>query len=71
MFQKNKHSVDWANVLSLGEQQRLAFGRLLIQKPHLALLDEATSALDEINQATMYQLLKDEGITFIRFQFFF
>eukprot|EP00897_Mesotaenium_endlicherianum_P006237 jgi/Mesen1/5641/ME000286S04858 len=43
-------SVDWASVLSLGEQQRLAFARLLLSRPQLALMDESTSALDEDNE---------------------
>lgn len=41
---------DWSSVLSLGEQQRLAFARLLLSKPKLVLLDESTSALDEANE---------------------
>jgi len=41
---------DWASVLSLGEQQRLAFARLLLATPTLVLLDESTSALDEANE---------------------
>lgn len=41
---------DWSSVLSLGEQQRLAFARLLLSKPKLVLLDESTSALDEPNE---------------------
>lgn len=41
---------DWSSVLSLGEQQRLAFARLLLSKPKLVLLDECTSALDEANE---------------------
>ncbi|KAL7574089.1 hypothetical protein ACA910_014785 [Epithemia clementina (nom. ined.)] len=50
---------DWTNVLSLGEQQRLAFGRLLVHQPRLVILDEATSALDMVAEARMYQLLQD------------
>lgn len=45
---------DWASVLSLGEQQRLAFARLLLAKPTLVLLDESTSALDDINEVTLH-----------------
>jgi ABC-type uncharacterized transport system fused permease/ATPase subunit len=51
--------LDWSNVLSLGEQQRLAFGRLLVNQPRLVILDEATSALDVAAEARMYGLLQD------------
>ncbi|KAL3503774.1 hypothetical protein ACH5RR_038223 [Cinchona calisaya] len=56
---------EWSNVLSLGEQQRLAFARLLLSKPYLALLDEATSALDEVNEANLYRKIEAAGITYI------
>ena len=56
---------DWGQLLSLGEQQRLAFARLLLTKPRYALLDEATSALDEVNEANLYNDLKDMGVTYI------
>ena len=46
----------WDRVLSAGEQQRLAFARLLLHRPRFVLLDEATSALDEANQAAMMGL---------------
>jgi len=39
--------VEWSSTLSLGEQQRIAFARVLLASPRLVLLDEATSALDE------------------------
>lgn len=53
-------AVDFASVLSLGEQQRLAFARLLLRENvALALLDESTSALDEENEARLYGLMKD------------
>ncbi|GJN06434.1 hypothetical protein PR202_ga24163 [Eleusine coracana subsp. coracana] len=56
---------DWASVLSLGEQQRLAFARLLLAKPTLVLLDESTSALDEPNEAHLYSQIEAAGITYI------
>lgn len=56
---------DWADLLSLGEQQRLAFARLLIHRPRFAVLDEATSALDRKNEAHLYGLLKEMGIHYI------
>ncbi|CAN6689141.1 unnamed protein product [Malus baccata var. baccata] len=58
-------SNDWSSVLSLGEQQRLAFARLLLSKPKLVLLDESTSALDEANEAHLYQQVEKAGITYI------
>lgn len=57
--------IDWTNVLSSGEQQRLAFARLFINQPKYAILDESTSALDEKNEALLYQHLQETGITFI------
>ncbi|CAH2033390.1 unnamed protein product [Thlaspi arvense] len=56
---------EWSSVLSLGEQQRLAFARLLLCQPKLALLDESTSALDEANEAHLYQQIQAAGITYI------
>jgi putative ATP-binding cassette transporter len=46
----------WDHSLSLGEQQRLAFARLLLQRPAWVFMDEATSALDEPNQDAMMHL---------------
>jgi putative ATP-binding cassette transporter len=51
---------DWAKVLSPGEQQRVAFARILLTKPKAVFLDEATSALDEGLEFALYQLLRNE-----------
>ena len=50
----------WDRVLSLGEQQRLAFARLLLHRPSWVFMDEATSALDEANQDAMMSLFQAE-----------
>lgn len=57
--------LDWADLLSLGEQQRLAFARLILTKPRYAILDEATSALDLQNEAMLYQQLRSVATVFI------
>jgi vitamin B12/bleomycin/antimicrobial peptide transport system ATP-binding/permease protein len=51
---------DWAKVLSPGEQQRVAFARILLTKPKAIFLDEATSALDEGLEFALYHLLRTE-----------
>ncbi|DBA90594.1 hypothetical protein WJX77_005457 [Trebouxia sp. C0004] len=58
-------SADWASMLSLGEQQRLAFARIIISKPKLVIMDEATSALDTNNEELLYKALKQIGVTFV------
>ncbi|AFW93768.1 Vitamin B12 transport ATP-binding protein BacA [Dolichospermum sp. UHCC 0315A] len=55
----------WENILSLGEQQRLAFARLLVTHPSFTILDEATSALDLKNEENLYQQLQETKTTFI------
>jgi putative ATP-binding cassette transporter len=56
---------DWTNILSLGEQQRISFARIFLNKPRIAFLDEATSALDEPNEALLYKSLAETGISFV------
>jgi vitamin B12/bleomycin/antimicrobial peptide transport system ATP-binding/permease protein len=49
---------DWAKILSPGEQQRIAFARVLLAEPKVVFLDESTSALDEGQEFTLYQALR-------------
>ncbi len=56
---------DWPRILSLGEQQRLAFGRLLLNAPRFVVLDEATSALDVKIEKHLYKLLEDRDLAVI------
>ena len=49
---------DWSRRLSLGEQQRLAVGRVLLNRPRIVFLDEASSAMDEGLEHAMYELLR-------------
>jgi putative ATP-binding cassette transporter len=50
---------NWAQRLSIGEQQRLAFARVLLVRPEIVFLDEATSALDEAAEISLYRLLRE------------
>jgi putative ATP-binding cassette transporter len=50
---------NWAQRLSIGEQQRLAFARVLLARPAIVFLDEATSALDEAAEMSLYRLLRE------------
>jgi vitamin B12/bleomycin/antimicrobial peptide transport system ATP-binding/permease protein len=50
---------NWAQRLSIGEQQRLAFARVLLARPEIIFLDEATSALDEAAEISLYGLLRE------------
>ncbi|MBP8091288.1 MAG: ABC transporter ATP-binding protein/permease [Giesbergeria sp.] len=56
---------DWEKLLSVGEQQRLAFARVLVHRPAMVILDEATSALDSANEAALYQRLRESGATLV------
>ncbi|MEJ0037881.1 MAG: ATP-binding cassette domain-containing protein [Gammaproteobacteria bacterium] len=56
---------DWSKVLSLGEQQRVSFARILISRPHFVFLDESTSAVDIPTEARLYRALIDTGATFV------
>ncbi|SOX54118.1 ABC transporter ATP-binding protein/permease, partial [Mycobacterium ahvazicum] len=60
LIQRLDEEQDWAKVLSPGEQQRVAFARILLTKPRAVFLDEATSALDEGLEFALYQLLRNE-----------
>jgi putative ATP-binding cassette transporter len=51
---------DWSKILSPGEQQRVAFARLLLVKPKIAFLDEATTAMDEGLEYHLYKLIRQE-----------
>lgn len=55
----------WEDVLSLGEQQRLSFARVLYAQPRFVIMDEATSALDLQNEAECMQRLLDEEIALL------
>ena len=57
--------LDWAKVLSVGEQQRVAFARVLIAAPRYVILDEATSALDIANEDNLYKELAASGATMV------
>lgn len=51
---------EWTAILSPGEQQRIAFARIVLQRPAVVCLDESTSALDEGLELMLYQLLQSE-----------
>jgi vitamin B12/bleomycin/antimicrobial peptide transport system ATP-binding/permease protein len=57
----------WNRMLSLGEQQRLAIARVILQEPDFLFLDEATASLDEPAEASLYRLLHErlKGMTIV------
>jgi len=56
---------NWSNTLSLGEQQRLAFGRLIVNRPKFVVMDESTSALDVVAERKMYDMMRDYGFVYV------
>jgi putative ATP-binding cassette transporter len=52
-------TANWAQRLSIGEQQRIGFARVLLARPEIVFLDEATSALDEAGEAALYRMLRE------------
>jgi putative ATP-binding cassette transporter len=57
--------LDFEKVLSVGERQRVAFARILLNRPRYVFLDEATSALDHVNEGKLYQLLASTSTTIV------
>ncbi len=55
----------WKDLLSLGEQQQIAFARVLLNHPTYAFLDEATSALDPANEQRLYEGLASAQINVV------
>jgi ATP-binding cassette subfamily D (ALD) long-chain fatty acid import protein len=58
-------AVDWNAALSLGEQQQLALGRVLLARPDFAVLDEATSAIEDGVELLLFEKLQQRGITLV------
>ena len=57
--------VKWEDMLSLGEQQQIAFARLLFNRPSYAFLDEATSALDARKEEVLYRTVTSARISVV------
>lgn len=57
--------LDWQNILSTGEQQKIAFARLFLARPQYAFLDEATTAISHQDEEILYRLLSEKTKNFI------
>ncbi|AIZ33332.1 ABC transporter ATP-binding protein/permease [Pseudomonas parafulva] len=60
LAERLEESREWSRILSIGEQQRLAFARVLFNQPHVVFLDESTSAMDEGLEHALYSMLRRE-----------
>lgn len=56
---------EWQDTLSPGEQQRLSFARVILQRPKMVILDEGTSSIDVNDERLIYGLLQKENISYI------
>jgi vitamin B12/bleomycin/antimicrobial peptide transport system ATP-binding/permease protein len=54
--------LDWSNILSTGEQQRISLARVLLLNPRYVFLDEATTALDRKGESLLYNLIQTRGM---------
>jgi vitamin B12/bleomycin/antimicrobial peptide transport system ATP-binding/permease protein len=59
LFPRLDEAETWSQVLSGGEQQRLAFARVMIRPPDILIMDEPTSSLDELSQFRMMEYMRD------------
>jgi putative ATP-binding cassette transporter len=55
----------WSDILSLGEQQRLSFARVLLASPRFVFLDHPSRGLSECSLGELLALLRQEGITYL------
>lgn len=58
---------DWSTMLSLGEQQLLAFTRLTLARPSFAMLDRVNSSLNAAQLRQALRILDENSITYIAF----